>query len=247
MNIPHNTAFSRSFQAYQIKPKKKRQNENLKKAVVLASSAAGMLIGLTMVGKMQRLKPFTLNGYKKINYDDIAMTTIAGSSLVGGLCSGIIVDSENKKSKLREGLQQTIGNIIFPIFTATKGEKLFSKVKDKIKMPQIKSDKPLAKAFNYVSHKLRKLPQVLAVAASLGVGLIVGNKVANFVNNLIFDKKEHRKLKFSDLSGHLDDACFATTLVAKGTSLGDKIAKFIPPALIVPGYVTGTKTCNDTH
>lgn len=104
-----------------------------------------------------------------------------------------------------------------------------------------KNDKGLAKVFN---HTAKNLPQVLATSSFLGFRLIMGNKFANFINNLIFKKKEYRELRFSDLSGHVDDVCLATTLIAKGTNLGDKIARFIPPALVVPGYVSGTARGN---
>lgn len=220
------------------------KKDNGKKAIILGASLAGMLTGMRVVGKMQKLNAFTWSGYKKIDYNEVAMTIIAGLSLIGGVGSGILLDKKNTKSKLREASQQLIGNIIFPIFSVTYGKKLFDSIQDKIKMPQIKSEKNLAKMFNHAS---KHLPQVLATAGCLGVGLVVGNKFANLINNSIFERKEKRKLRFSDLSGHVDDVCVATTLVAKGTKLGDKIARFIPPALIVPGYVAGTKTVHNSH
>lgn len=237
MKVTNNTAYQ--MRPIDVKKQRNRKNRKIKKAIIWGASATGMLLGLRAVGKMQKIKIFTLEGYKKISYDNpITMTTIASASLVGGVSSGILLDKKHTKSKLREASQQMIGNIIFPIFSVTCGNNLFDSVKDKIKMPQLSGDKGFAKAFNHAS---KNLPQVFVTTALLGIGLFVGNKVANFINNFIFERRENRKLRFSDLSGHVDDVCLATTLVARGTNLGEKIARFIPPALIVPGYVAGTK------
>lgn len=242
VNSPRN--YTKAAVKRQIESRSHEKNENLKKAVILTASIAGMLAGIKLVGKMQNLKTFTLEGYRKINYDTPAMTTIAGASLIGGLGAGLALDFEDRKNKIRESIQQMIGNIIFPIFTVTQGKSLFEKFKNKIKMPQIKNDTGFAKVFNHAS---KNSPQVAATAALLGAGLFMGNKFANFVNDLIFNKKEQRDVKFSDLSAHVDDLCFATTLVTKGTNFGHAIAKLIPPALIVPGYVAGTKKNFDNH
>lgn len=221
-----------------------RKNENIKKAAVLTAALVGMLVGLKLVGKQQKMDVFLPKNYKKIDYNTKALTTIAGCSLFGGVGTGIATDRKNTKNKLREAVQQMIGNILFPIFAVTKGNDLFDNVKDKIKMPQLSSNKGIAKHLNYA---LKQLPNVVVTTVLLAAGLWVGNKVANFTNNLIFGKKEDRKLKFSDLSVHIDDACLATTLVAKGTSLGSKIAHIIPPALIVPGYIAGSQSENHHH
>lgn len=254
MQITNNTVF-KSFQSNykhkidldkKILPTKEREHkaEKLRKAAVLGASAIGIIAGLALVGKHQKLNPFTKKGYFALDYTAPAMSTIAGCSLVGGVATGIKLDPENKKSKLREGLQQFVGNIIFPTFMVGGGSKVLGKFVDNINLPKLKGASKLATSVNFA---LKKLPHVLLTTSLLGCGLFLGNKVANFINNKIFEEQNNRKLRISDLSGHLDDACLATTLVAKGTNIGDKIGRLIPPALVVPGFIAGTKTAHDNH
>lgn len=220
------------------------KDDKLKKAAVLGASLVGIIAGLALVGRHQKLNPFTKKGYFALEYTAPAMSTIAGCSLVGGVGTGIALDPENKKSKLREAVQQFVGNIIFPTFMVGGGSKALGKFVDNINLPQLKSASKFATSMNFA---LKKLPHVALTTSLLGGGLFLGNKVANFLNNKIFEEKNNRKLRISDLSGHLDDACLATTLVAKGTNIGDKIGRLIPPALVVPGFIAGTKTANDNH
>lgn len=247
--IPNNPVFAKfqqncpvqaniNKQSENQQSKKNEKSEKLKKALVLTSAAAGIMTGLILVGKQQKLDVFTKKGYSAIDYSAKAMSTIACCSLVGGVSTGIALDKKNTKYKIREGIQQFVGNIIFPITAVAGGEWIYKNYGAKIKTPSLKGNAELIKGFNLA---LNRMPRVATTIASLMVGLFIGNKVGNYINNLIFKDKQSRKLEITDASGHLDDFCLGASLVTRGTAISDVVSKFIPPALIVAGYVAGTK------
>ena len=58
-------------------------------------------------------------------------------------------------------------------------------------------------------------------------------------NEKLYNKKVERNIKPSDFAPHVDDLCMAISMMNKETSLGSKLGRIIPLALIVPGYQTG--------
>ena len=94
---------------------------------------------------------------------------------------------------------------------------------------------------------MRAVPPVGLTAAALGVGIIGGNKVSNFINEKISGKKVERHIKGTDFAPHVDDLCLAITLMAPGTPVGEVIAKTIPAFLTVPGYQTGIAGIKSSH
>lgn len=213
------------------------------KAAILGASTAGMVSGLALSGRRQGINIFRWHQFKKINIGASEILSLAGGSILGGLIAGIAVDKGNKRDKLRESLQQMVGNIIFPVSFVAGGNYLYDKIEPAIRFPKLQN-----KVVNAV---VRSLPPVIVTFLGLGTGIVIGNKFANSINNKIFKKEEKRQIKVTDFAAHVDDTLLGASLVAQnlssssslggGTSvIGATAAKLIPPALIIPGYMTGT-------
>src|SRR5574344_1244334 len=170
-------------------------------------------------------------------YEIVAM---ASASLAGGLGMGLLLDDKkNRKAKLSEAIIQMVGNIIFPILAVSSANKLAKKICSKIKLPQIKNT--TGKIANSINTSIKKVPEIIMSLTGLGIGIIVGNRVANFIDDKVFKTKHDRKIKLSDFSAHLDDIALATYLVVPDNKLGKLACKFIPPALCMPGFEAGRK------
>ena len=165
---------------------------------------------------------------------------LAGGSVAGGLVGGALFDDKkNFKSKLQEALSQLLGNVAVPILCVGQTSKFYKKHEEDIlkHVPTIKGEN---KGFvKYANRAMKAVPPVGLTAASLGVGIIAGNKVSNFINEKVSGKKVEREIRGTDFAPHVDDLCLAITLMAPGTPVGEVIAKTIPFFLTVPGYQTG--------
>ncbi|MDE6139314.1 MAG: hypothetical protein K2F57_07575, partial [Candidatus Gastranaerophilales bacterium] len=225
------------------------------KAVVLASSAAGMTPVLVTLAKH---KGFSLNPAKiiktpvkdwaifkyapkekSIQFEEAEIISVATGSIVGGFIGGTFVDHKsNRKAKQREILNQLLGNILVPVGCVGLGSRVYSKFAEQIEnaMPQIKSFKKPAKIINAV---LRKLPNAATTLGLLGVGIYLGNRVSNLINEKLYHKEVDRNIRPSDFAPHIDDVCMATSMMNKESAFGSKLGRVIPLALIVPGYETG--------
>ena len=212
-----------------------------KKMLVLGGSALGILLALKLIGKSQKINPFTVDGFKKVDFGSKEIITLASMSLFTGVATGIAIDKRNTRDKLKEAMQQMIGNIISPIVMVATGTSLYkfaeNKLKDKVKFPLLKETGKVSK---FINGALKRFPMVAVTISSLGLGIYAGNKLANMVTSKIFKEKQHRALKFSDVSAHVDDMALGATLVAQNTPVSAFASRLIPPALLVPGYVAGT-------
>ena len=227
-----------------------------KKAVILASSAAGMTPVLAVLAKR---KGFSLNPIKilktpiknwaifkyapkekVVKYEDPAVIlALASGSVAGGFLGGCLVDDKhNRKAKQREVLSQMLGNILVPVGCVGLGAKVYGKYADKIEgvMPQFKNT---SKFFKVVNKCLTKLPNAIGTIAFLSVGIYCGNKVSNFINDKLYNKKVQRDIKATDFAPHVDDVCMAVSMMNKDSTFGSKLGRIIPFALLVPGYQTG--------
>ena len=92
-----------------------------------------------------------------------------------------------------------------------------------------------------VGGKGGKLIEFLFPVLGLAGGILAGNKFANKLNNMIFDKKEHRPVELLDMSPHLDDVCMASQYIAKDNILTKCASRFIPLTLLVAGNEIGRK------
>lgn len=237
------------------------------KATVLASSALGMVLPLAFWSKKAGfnlnpakifktpIKDWALFKCKPVDkvleYDNAAkIISIATGSVAGGFAGGALVDKENLRAKKREVLSQLLGDVIVPITCVWAGAKVFKHYEKTLQdvMPKIRNDlkifgKVIAKnskftnALNTISENI---PNAIATIGSLAIGIIAGNKVSNEINEKLYHKKVERGIKATDFAPHVDDLCLSISMVNSGSSLGTKLGRVIPFALLVPGYETGT-------
>ncbi len=250
-------------------PDNTKKLSNSKKAVIVFTSALGMVPSLAYWSKKAGfklnpvqilntpIKDWAIFKYKPqdkiLKYDDWKpIITTAIGSVGGGFAGGMIVDRKNSKAKKREVLNQLLGDVIVPIGCVYAGAKLFQRYENKLasimKKIMIKNDlkilgKQLLKDSKFikgVNTFIENIPNAVATLASLGVGIIAGNKVSNEINERLYHKKVERGIKATDFAPHVDDLCMAISMVNQGSSLGARLGRFIPLALLVPGYETGT-------
>lgn len=225
------------------------------KAIILGSSAAGMAPVLAVLAHRTGfslnpakiiktpLKDMAMFKYapveKSIEFEAPQIISVATGSVAGGFIGGAIVDKSNIKAKKREVLNQILGNVMVPVCCVWLGAKGYNKFAEKIEgaMPQINKNTKAAKIFNTV---MKKLPNGLTTLALLGVGIYLGNKVSNLINEKLYHKKVDRNIKATDFAPHVDDVCMAASMMNHDSTFGSKLGRIIPLALLVPGYETGT-------
>lgn len=226
------------------------------KSIILASSALGMtpVLGFLAARKGFSLNPvrilktpikdWALLKYKPqenaIQFKAPQIISVASGSVLGGFIGGAIVDDKsNLKPKKREVLSQLLGNVLVPVACVGTGAEIYTKYKDKIEgtMPQIKNKSGrLVSTLNTIS---KKIPNAACTFAFLGVGIYLGNKVSNLINDKLYHKKIERNIKATDFAPHVDDLCLAATMMNEESSFGSLLGRIIPLALLVPGYQTG--------
>ncbi|MBR5554717.1 hypothetical protein IKU74_01760 [bacterium] len=177
---------------------------------------------------------------KLMEIEEKEILMLAGGSAVGGLAGGAIFDDKkHMKSKLRETVSQLLGNVAIPVGCVSLTSRLYRKYKPQIlsKVPQIDGSGNTVKYFNKF---LKASPSLALTAASLGFGIIAGNKFSNFLNEKVFNKKVERGIKTTDFAPHVDDIGMAVTLMADKSKLSTTITRTVPAFLCVPGYEIGT-------
>ena len=172
------------------------------KAVILSTSALGMA---PVLGYLAKSKGFSLNPAKIIKtpikewalfapkekivkYEGPQIFAVATSSVAGGFVGGTIVDKKNVKSKKREVLNQILGNVAVPVSCVWAGAEIFNKYADKLEkmMPKVKDSVKGAKIINKIS---QITPQTFFTLAFLSIGIYLGNKVSNCINDHLYHKK----------------------------------------------------------
>ncbi len=250
----------------QINPVNNNSYSNKKKdlkvkAGVIATSVLGVGAALAHVSKMQGfslsptiirktpVKKWAIFGlYSKKQPDKkvlkldnpLDIIEIASASVAGGLAGGAIFDDKKYfKSKLKESVNQLLGNILVPIACVWSVSELYGKNKDKILkvMPQITENGNVSKFFNKV---IKALPASVATLGSLAVGIFAGNRVSNILNEKIFHKKVQREIKGTDLAPHVDDLGMAISLTAEKSPFSSFVQRIVPLFLCVPGIEVGT-------
>ena len=172
------------------------------------------------------------------------IVTVAAGSVAGGLAGGLIFDKKNRKAKLREALNQMLGNVLVPVAFVGGGARLYDKFKHQIlsHVPQFKTDsltKNKLKFAKGVNKFLKIIPSAGITIAALGAGIITGNKVSNFINEKVYHKKVERKIRGTDFAPHVDDLSMAVTLMADKSPISTMITRTVPAFLCVPGIETG--------
>lgn len=179
---------------------------------------------------------------KLIQLEEPEIMALATGSVAGGLVGGAIFDDKkNLKAKVREALNQILGNVLVPVLFVGGVSRLYDKYQKQIlsKVPQIKESLKHPKLVKFTNKALKCLPSVGMTLAGLGAGIVVGNKVSNFINEKLYHKKVDRKIKGSDFAPHVDDISMAVTLMADKTPLTTAITNTVPLFLCVPGIETG--------
>lgn len=163
-------------------------------------------------------------------------------SVPGGLLGGAIFDKkENFSSKCSEAVSQLLGDIAIPLSIVALPTILYKKFENLSKSTTTKQLK-LKNVSKYITNNkvLKILCPVLVSGTSLAVGIIAGNKASNKLNEHMHGVKQQRGIRATDFAPHLDDVCLAITLMAEKSPVGSIISKFVPVALSVAGFETGT-------
>lgn len=215
-------------------PVQKKLTKNQRLGIQV-TTALGVIGSIALLAKTSKTKysfnlskilstPFKDTFLGKEEYTVGKILTIGAGSCLGGLAGGMIFDTDknNRQSKLREALIQYT-NISVPIGTVALMSKYGGKLSKK------------------VGGKGGKLIEFLSPVIGLAGGILAGNKFANKLNNMIFDKKEHRPVELLDMSPHLDDICMASQYIAKDNILTKCASRFIPLTLLVAGNEIGRK------
>jgi len=227
------------------------------KRKILATSALGTAAAFGIISHKQGFRLSNLNKVpmkdwalfkitpKSLQIEEKEILTLAGGSVLGGLAGGAIFDEKsNFKAKLKEALNQMVGNVFIPVKCVGWASRKYKENETKIlsKVPQIKKS---GKTFEILNRGLRAIPPIFITGMALAVGIITGNKVSNFINEKLYGQKVDRNIKATDFAPHVDDLCLAITLMAPGTLIGKIIARTIPAFLTVPGYQTGIAQGNN--
>jgi hypothetical protein len=165
---------------------------------------------------------------------------IASASVAGGLVGGVILDDKKHiKAKVKESVNQLLGNVLVPISCVAVASNIFNKHKERILnlVPQFAQKGKTSKFINKV---LKALPASVATLGSLGVGIFAGNRVSNILNEKIFHKKVKREIKGSDFAPHVDDLGMAISLMSDKSKFSSFVQRLVPLFLCVPGIETGT-------
>jgi len=247
------------FTENELAQEQRVKDENKLKRAVFLTSTLGMSTALAIASKKQgfslnplkifkespknwaifKIKP-TPDGRKPLELKEKEILGLAAGSILGGLAGGAIYDKKNIKAKLRESLNQFLGTVTVPLAFVAGTSRIYNKHKDKItsKIPVFKNSSG-SKILKGTNTFIKGLPAITLTFASLGVGIIAGNKVSNFINEKIYHKKIDRGIKPTDFAPHIDDLCLASSLMADGNLFGNVVSRLIPPALIIAGCETG--------
>ncbi len=182
-----------------------------------------------------------------IELEEKEIITLAGSSVLGGLAAGVTFDDKSqRKAKVKEAVNQFLGNVLVPVGCVSLVSRLYKKNKEGILnlVPQIKENGTIAKklsknAIKNINSSLRAVPFSLATIGALGIGIVTGNRVSNFLNEKVFHKQVDRKIKGSDFAPHVDDIGMAVSLMADKSIASSLIQRTVPAFLCVPGIEVG--------
>ena len=205
------------------------------KTGVISSAIISTMAVLYAITKHRGQNPLKNFNIFKQEITPMNMLQITGVSVPAALLTGIALDKkENTKPKIKEGISQMIGTLLIPIVM----------VNESIKLKDFIDKKPDSGA---ILKGLKNTHKAVYTTAALFAGLFIGNKAANGVNSVIFPEHRKRPIKVQDFSVHIDDLCFATSLIFRDNKLGQFASRIIPATLLVSAYETGTKTIHDKN
>lgn len=243
--------------------KEEKKDEFVKpslKAGVLASTVAGVGVVSAVIAKKQG---FSLNpkvifsqspkdwamfkifnkkreGAKLMELEEPQILALAAGSVIGGLAGGAVFDDKKHlRGKFRETINQLLGNVLVPVICVGSVSRFYDRHKSKI-LANVPQAPGLGKGVNLLNKGLKAVPSCALTIAALGVGIVSGNKISNWINEKIYHKRVERKIKKTDFAPHVDDISMAVTLMADKNPLTTAITRTVPAFLCVPGYEIGT-------
>ncbi len=256
------TSPSKSYEKTSISNKDRSDefvDSSLKRKVLL-SSVAGVAIASAFVAKKQgfSLNPKVIFSQSPKNWamfkifskknpdaklmeiEEKEILTLAGASALGGLAGGAAFDDKKYfKGKLRETVNQLLGNVLVPVICVSGVSHFYDKNKAKILSYVPQAPGLSGKGIKYFNKILKALPSAALTVLGLGVGIVAGNKLSNFINEKIYHKHVERKIKKTDFAPHVDDLSMAVTLMADKSAMSTAITRTVPAFLCVPGYQIG--------
>lgn len=179
---------------------------------------------------------------KVLEFKEKEILSMAAASVSGGLLGGIAFDDKkHRRSKVKEAVNQMLGDVIVPLAFVAGPTRLYQSFEDLYKENKNTKYGKLKNAAKFVSTNkyLKVILPVVVSGSSLAAGIIAGNKVSNYINEKLHKEKVERKIKATDFAPHVDDVCLAVTLMAEKSPLSSFISKLVPFALLVPGLETG--------
>ena len=143
------------------------------------------------------------------------------ASTVGGLSAGILVDDKkHRKAKLKDSVNQLVGNTFIPFgFLAIA---------------------------NKMTKKLPLLWQTLIAIGTLFVTTFLGHNIANKINEKVFKEDSNYKTGFKDFCTDVDDIGFAASTVMKNKTLYQLTATVCPITYMTHGYLAGCRQQDKT-
>jgi hypothetical protein len=138
------------------------------------------------------------------------------ASTVGGLGAGVLADKpENKRAKLKDSVNQLVGNTFIPFgFLAVA---------------------------NKCTKKLPVLWQTLVAIGTLISTTFFGHQVANKINEKVFKENSGYKCTFKDFATDFDDVFFAASTVMNNKWLYRLTATLCPITYMTHGYLAGCR------
>ena len=138
------------------------------------------------------------------------------ASTVGGLAAGILVDDKkHRKAKLKDSVNQLIGNTFVPFG--------FLAISNKITKP------------------LPKIWQTIIGIGTLIATTFLGHSVANKINEKVFKEDSGYKCTFKDFAGDFDDFVFAASTVMGSKWLYKITATVCPVTYMTHGFLAGCR------
>lgn len=181
------------------------------RVAVLAGTALSS--GLCVAGMMKHQHVKKLPELEMGIKEGIALCT---SSTLGGLTTGLVVDKkENHKYKLKDSVNQLVGNTFIPFGSLA-----------------------ICNKFN---KNLRVIPRTLSAIATLVVTTFLGHGVANMLNKKIFGENSGYKCNIKDFITDADDIVFSASTVLRNKGLYKLTATLCPFTYLTQGFLTGTR------
>lgn len=228
-----NAQLQKNYTVIETSPEKRNKKVMISSAI---GSAAGITSVVTGIYLLKKNKNPNFK-FKELNYDEFDILKLGAGSVIGGLIGGLISDTDvkNRTPKMREASMQFFGSLMCPVAILTVANNLLEK--SKFKLPNLKSNTSFAQKANIL---IDALPKICTTIGSLVLGMNIGNKIMNKVNNAIFDVPQKREVHKSDYLVHTDDLCIMANFLLKDSkSISQITSKILPASFILAGTKSG--------